>query len=122
MSEADQADFEVARTAYIERRERERAASGAAAGPAAAAAPAAEPEDGAAECDAQSEGEGGTDREASGGAAGASPTAAEEVIPLPPLRYFTEREVANLHGFPQSFVFPETVTRLQRRVADKSRP
>lgn len=30
------------------------------------------------------------------------------------LRYFSPREVANLHGFPQTFAFPSTVTRKQR--------
>ena len=30
------------------------------------------------------------------------------------LRYFTEREVANVHSFPASFAFPETTTRAQR--------
>jgi tRNA (cytosine38-C5)-methyltransferase len=32
----------------------------------------------------------------------------------PPLRYLTPREVARLHGFPESFAFPDSVTRLQR--------
>lgn len=30
------------------------------------------------------------------------------------LRYFTEREVANIHSFPPEFGFPESVTRAQR--------
>ena len=34
--------------------------------------------------------------------------------PLPLRSYFTPAEVARLHGFPASFVFPDSVTRLQR--------
>jgi tRNA (cytosine38-C5)-methyltransferase len=30
------------------------------------------------------------------------------------LRYFTEREIARLMGFPDSFQFPESVSRRQR--------
>lgn len=45
----------------------------------------------------------------------------EEPMQLPQLRYFTEREVANLHGFPRSFEFPENITRLQRCERPKTR-
>lgn len=30
------------------------------------------------------------------------------------LRYFTEREICNLHGFPQEYSFPESTSRKQR--------
>ena len=38
----------------------------------------------------------------------------DEILDRLVLRYFTPREVANLHSFPQSFGFPDQVTKKQR--------
>ena len=49
----------------------------------------------------------------SAGAAVAEPKTLQSLLPLRP-RFFSPREIANLHGFPPEFAFPESVSRKKR--------
>ena len=41
------------------------------------------------------------------------PKTLEKLAPLRP-RFFSPREIANLHGFPAAFAFPDTISRKKR--------
>ena len=41
------------------------------------------------------------------------PKTPEKLTPLRP-RFFSPREIANLHGFPAAFAFPDTISRKKR--------
>ena len=47
------------------------------------------------------------------GAAIDGPKTAERLLPLR-ARYFSPREISNLHGFPADFCFPESISRKKR--------